>query len=267
MNHAFKLTIAGLVLAISGVASAGQDCAGPLKFPRVAAAKAIRSAKETRLHLEKGPDTVVLLARMGQNLTQYGLTYSHAAYAVKQDDGVWVVVHSVNECGTATSSVVQQSLEEFFMGDFFRQQAGVWRLDTLVQERLKESLLGGSSTNFHNPNYNMAAYPFTLGYQNSNGWVLEVLATAINPSLQTRAQAVTWLKERNYRPSVLQMNALQRMGAHAADEHITFDDQPSKERWANKVHVATVDSIIEFMRTVKELCQRPNCVEERLPNF
>lgn len=262
-----KVLIAAAMAGAAGAGWTGQGCgdaaAGP--NPEVAA-KALQSAEATVAQLNKGNDEVVLLARMGQDLSEYGLTYSHLGYAVKKPDGQWVVVHKLNECGTAKAGIFEQSMTQFFLDDLYKFQAGVWRLHPEVQARLKPQLLGKGSLAFHTPNYNMVAYPFSEQYQNSNGWVLEVLTQAIDPSIQNRSQALSWLQRQGFTPSTMKVNAFKRLGARATKANITFEDHPSKARWAGQIQVVTVDSVQKFMAQVKGLCQASGCQAETVQN-
>lgn len=261
-----RVLMGALVAAVSSTAWAGQGCdAGQGPDPEIAA-KAIKSANATVAKLDALGDEVVLLARMGQDLSEYNLTYSHLGYAVKNPEGRWVIVHKLNECGTAKAGIFEQSVEQFYLDDLYKFQAGVWRLSPDVQARLKPVLLGKGSLAFHSPDYNMVAYPFGTKFQNSNGWVLEVLAGAIDPAVQNRQQAVFWLKEKGFTPSTMKVNAFKRLGARATKANITFDDHPSDQRWSGKLQVVTVDSVANFMKDVQGLCAQAGCPETTLHN-
>lgn len=258
--------MAALSLSASA-ALAGQGCEDAAKGPSPeGAAKAIASGSALEAQLNKGDDSVALIARMGQDLSEYNLTYSHLGYAVKKDDGTWVVVHKLNECGTAKADIFEQSLTQFFMDDLVKFRAGVWRLSPEVQARLKPELLGKGSLAFHEPKYNMVAYPYSTSYQNSNGWVLEVLTKGIDPSISNRTQALALLNAAGYSPSVMKVPAFKRLGARVAKANMAFDDQPPAERWAGRIHVATVDSVAAFLPTVQGLCKSQGCPEETVLN-
>ena len=103
--------------------------------------------------------------------------------------------------------------------------------------------------NLHQPHYNMVAYPFSTQYQNSNQWVLEVLASAMNG--QTQADRHTnqqWLKQAGYRPSMLRIPTLQRLGGRMFKANVAFDDHPNGDRYAGKIEVVTVDSVADFIK-------------------
>ena len=75
-------------------------------------------AERTRIALDATQAQVVVLARAGQDLSRYGLRYSHFGLAYRSDNG-WRVVHKLNQCGTAVADVWRQGLAEFFLDDPF----------------------------------------------------------------------------------------------------------------------------------------------------
>ena len=261
------MTATVMAAVLAAPAWAGQECEAAAQGPSPeVTAKALKSAEATTNKLNALGDEVVLLARMGQDLSEYNLTYSHLGYAVKNSEGRWVVVHKLNECGTATAGIYEQSMVQFFLDDLYKFRAGIWRLTPEVQARLKPQLLGKGSLAFHSPHYNMVAYPFGAKYQNSNGWVLEVLSSAINPSLQSREQALNWLQRNGFTPSTMKISAFKRLGARATKANITFEDHPSDQRWSGQIQVVTVDSVANFMKNVEGLCPSAGCPEETVFN-
>ncbi len=72
---------------------------------------------------------VVFLARMGQDLSRYGLRYSHLGIAYRSRDAqgqpTWRVLHKLNHCGTSESAIYRQGLGEFFLDDLWRHE-GAW---------------------------------------------------------------------------------------------------------------------------------------------
>ncbi len=72
---------------------------------------------------ERSGATVVLIGRAGQDLSKYGLRYSHFGWAYKTAEGPWRVAHKLNECGTAVGHVYRQGLGEFFLDDLWRFEA------------------------------------------------------------------------------------------------------------------------------------------------
>lgn len=261
-----RIVLAAALAILAGTAAAGTPCEGRAAQPE-AARLSLEMADLTRAALDKRDDEVVLIARMGQDLSRYRLTYSHAAFAVRQHPaGAWSVVHKLNTCGTATSSLYDEGLINFFSDSPFRYQAGVWRLAPDVQARLKKALLGKKAKDYLEPNYSLVAYPFSTRYQNSNGWVLDMLAFALAPEdeANTRVTAQSWLKANGYQPTELDLGTMTRLGARISKANIAFDDHPSEQRWSGKIQTVTVDSIVTWLRTLPNGCGAMGCPETRI---
>lgn len=222
--------------------------------------KATRMAELTLDKLSTLPDKLVLLGRVGQDLSKYGLDYSHMAFAVRQPLG-WNVVHELNTCGTAESSLYEQGMVDFFSDSPFKYQAGIWRLSPMVQERLLRAINGRTAKRMHEAKYSVLAYPFSTKYQNSNTWVLEVLAFALAPEddVATRTDAQRWLKENGYIPTQLEIGAMTRLGARLTRANIAFDDHPDELRWNGKIQTVTVASVIAFLGKIPNVCDDSRC--------
>ena len=261
------LSVLALALAATaGPAHAGTPCEGKPASPEQAR-NSMQMADITRTTLERLDDEVVLIARAGQDLSKYGLTYSHMAFAVREHPaGAWSIVHKLNSCGTASSALYDEGLVNFFSDSPFRYQAGIWRLAPEAQARLKKALIGKKARDYLESNYSLVAYPFSTRYQNSNGWVLEMLAFALAPEdeANTRVTAQAWLKANGYVPTQLELGALTRLGARMTKANVAFDDHPSDLRWSGRIQTVTVDSIVTWLRTLPNGCQAMGCLETRL---
>lgn len=192
----------------------------------------------------------VLLARAGQDLSKYGLRYSHMGWAYKTPEGPWRVMHKLNECGTAIGHLYRQGLGEFFLDDLWHYEA-VWAVPTLaVQQHLLAVLQDNAKARVlqHLP-YSMVSYAWGYQYQQSNQWAIETLAAAMEPnSVHTRDQAQAWLQLKGYVPTTLKIGPLSRMGARVNSANIAFDDHPPAQRFSNKIETVTVDSILAWMQ-------------------
>lgn len=197
---------------------------------------------------------VVLIARAGQDLGQYGLRYSHLgiAYrdgAAREGRGAWRVVHKLNQCGSSTSVLYRQGLAEFFSDGLYMHEAGVVALNpgiaARIADRLKDDVLLAA---LHEPRYNMLAYPWSGPYQQSNQWAIETLAMLVDPSVVSRATARDWLRHQDYRPTTLQISSLTRLGARMGTAHISFDDHPFGRRMAGQIDTVTVDSVFAWVQ-------------------
>ena len=88
--------------------------------------RAMQLAEHALQKLDQSGAQVVLLARIGQDLSGYGLRYSHFGFAYKPAEGAaWRVVHKLNQCGTATADIYRQGLGEFFLDDMFEYEAAM----------------------------------------------------------------------------------------------------------------------------------------------
>lgn len=261
-----RAVVAAALALMAPAALAGTPCEGQIASPEQAS-QSMRMADVTRTALAGIDDEVVLIARVGQDLAKYQLTYSHAAFAVRAHPaGAWSVVHKLNSCGTATSALYDEGLINFFSDAPFRYQAGIWRLAPEAQARLKKALLGKKARDYHEPQYSLAAYPFSTRYQNSNGWVLEMLAFAVAPEdeANTRASAQAWLKSSGYRPTELALGTMTRLGARISKANIAFDDHPPDLRWKDRIQTVSVESVVTWLRTLPNGCQAMGCPELQL---
>lgn len=229
-------------------AQAGRTCeAQPLDVQTVR--QSMDLAERTARRLDASGAQVVILARAGQDLSRYGLAWSHMGFAYRERPGApWRVVHKLNQCGTASGGLYRQGLGEFFLDRMFRYEAAYVVLSPEAQERLLPVLRENSRlSRWHVEPYNMVAYPWSLRYQQSNQWVLETMAGAMEPSAVTRKQAQGWLQMRDYRPAVLRLNAMERLGARIGTVHIAFDDHPDAKRFTGRIETVTVDSAFAWL--------------------
>ena len=192
-----------------------------------------------------------MIARAGQNLSEYGLRYSHLGLAYRDGEGraaVWRVVHKLNACGSAQASMYRQGLGEFFLDDLFRYEAAVVVLNADVQARLLPALRDNARVaQLHTAAYSMVAYPWSVRYQQSNQWAIETLALAQDPAAMTRERAQAWLRLHGYKPTTLRISAFRRLGARVAATNVAFDDHPNENRFSDRIETVTVDSVFRWL--------------------
>lgn len=255
--RALCAAIAALTLACLAVpAHAGQNCEArrpTLDSIRRDLALAASVAQQLDEMTQRDTSTVLLIARAGQDLGQYGLRYSHLGIAYRDDAaangrGAWRVVHKLNECGSGRSTLHRQGLAEFFGDGLYLHEAGVVALKPAIAARIVEQLKDDTLLSvLHEPRYNMLAYPWSGPYQQSNQWAIETLAMLVEPSVSSRTTARDWLRQQDYRPTTLQIDPLKRLGARVATAHIAFDDHPFGRRMAGQIDTVTVDSVFAWM--------------------
>jgi hypothetical protein len=215
--------------------------------------KAFRLASQTRDALEASGAQVALVARVGQDLSRYNLRFSHMAFVWRDHpQGRWLTVHELNQCGTAQSSLFNEGLANFFFDDMFAWDALIVTPSPELQARIVERLQRRDRIlALHEPRYSMVAYPFSTRYQNSNQWVLEVLADALSAAPPgDRAGLQAWLRQAGYVPTSLQISALQRLGGRMFRANVAFDDHPGGERVQGKIDVVSVKSVAEFIQRI-----------------
>jgi hypothetical protein len=241
------LAVLTLALVVTPAAHAGRSCeARAPDAQRVQ--QGLDLAQRTHLALEATKAQVVVLARAGQDLSRYGLRYSHLGLAYRSAEG-WRVVHKLNQCGTATAELWRQGLAEFFLDDPHEFRAGVVVLSAAAQAALLPLLKDNQhSAMLHNPAYNMLAYPWAQTYQQSNQWAIETLALALEPQASSRERAQAWLQFKGYQPTTLRLGAMTRLGARISTANVAFDDHPSDKRYSDRIETVTVDSVFDWLQ-------------------
>lgn len=243
------LVIAGLLLVPA--AQAGRSCEIKKPTPEMFT-NGLNLAEKTWRALNASGEKVVLLGRAGQDLSQYGLSYSHVGLAYQESDGqggqTWRVLHKLNECGTSSASIYRQGLGEFFLDDPWRYEA-VWLAPTPEVQAKLLALLQSPTRSLimqHKP-YSIVSYAWGQKYQQSNQWVIETLAAAMEPSVTSRLQAQAWLQFKGYQPTVLTIRPLTRLGGRVTAANVAFDDHPSEKRYSDHIETVTVDSIFDWL--------------------
>lgn len=238
-----------VLILLAPVSFAGQACEEKPADPQKVM-QGFELAQKVRLQLDASQADLAIIARVGQDLSKYHLSYSHLGLVRKDADGRWLVMHELNQCGTANSALFNEGLANFFMDDPFRLQAMLMIPSAAIQQKILASLNSTVIKEMHEPRYNMLAFPFSTRYQNSNQWALELLAASLASDIEihTRAQAQTWLRLANYQPSTLEIPMLTRLGGRMFRANIAFDDHPMSRRMAGKIDTVTVESIDRFLQ-------------------
>jgi hypothetical protein len=245
---AAAIVLAGLFLFPLS-AHAGRSCEE--RRPDVASiVKGMQLAERTAQALDASGARVVLLARAGQDLSKYGLRYSHMGLAYKTEAGSWRVVHKLNQCSTAVAAIYRQGLGEFFLDDPCRYEAA-WAVPApAVQAQLLAVLNESPSriTRLHAAPYSIVSYAWGHKYQQSNQWAIETLAAAMEPgTIRTREQAQAWLQFKGYEPTTLKLGPLTRLGGRVGSANVAFDDHPNEKRFSDRIETVTVDSVFAWL--------------------
>ena len=256
MRKTFTAAVLGAAAALlssSGEVHAGRSCDAAKPPPAQVVEKGLNLAERTLRALDaenaKNGTNVVVLARAGQDLSKYGLRYSHLGLAYKSASGQWLVAHKLNTCGTADAALYRQGLGEFFLDDLFRYEAAWIVPSQEAQSKLHAVLLDQSRTAALNTKaYSMVSYAWGQKYQQSNQWALETIALAMEPAVRNRQQAQAWLQLRGYEPTTLKIGPLTRLGGRVTSANVAFDDHPNEKRFSDRIETATVDSMFTWLQ-------------------
>jgi hypothetical protein len=242
-----KEALVTLMLCVSALAHAGRSC--ETRAPDAhSVQRGLELAARTAQALDDSGAQVVVLARAGQDLSRYGLRWSHFGLAYR-DAGGWRVVHKLNQCVSASADIYRQGLAEFFLDDPFEYRAAYAVLALEAQERLQPLLRDNArAALLHTQAYSMVAYPWAQTYQQSNQWALETLALALEPAAASRERAQAWLQFKGYVPTTLKLGALTRLGARMTAANVAFDDHPNDKRFSDRIETVTVDSVFDWLR-------------------
>ena len=212
---------------------------------------AMELAGKAKLALENSGAEVALIGRVGQDLSKYQLRYSHVGIVWRDHpEGRWLVVHELNQCGTANSALYNEGLGNFFMDNMFAYETLIMIPNQATQEKLVAELRSPLPLMLHSDAYSMVAFPFSTRYQNSNQWVLELLAASQSGNIvvSNREQAQAFLKLAGYQPTTLNIPTFTRLGGRMFRANIAFDDHPFDRRMAGQIDTVTVDSIERFLK-------------------
>lgn len=262
------MKIKNLILALvvivnfNSIALAGKNCAeSNLLKDEIVLKASIVSQKMINAANLLSPegDKVFLIGRMGQNLDEYNLKYSHGAFLLK-NNGNWEVFHELNDCSSDKSNIFNEGILNFFLDDLYKYNSIIISFDNNTNAKLKEILFDKKSLKeAHNPHYNLLSYPFSSKYQNSNGWLLEIIARAMaknsNKEINNHEEFISFIKELNYQPAVLKVGMFKRLGGRLFKANIAFDDQPFDERMAGNIRTSTFDGLFEFLKQKKIISQ------------
>ncbi len=250
MKRLFACLMAATLLA-APAAHAGRSCEAK-KTTSQTVERGLTLAEKTLASLNASGQKVVVLARAGQDLSKYGVRYSHLGLAYQQSDGqggtTWRVLHKLNHCGTSESAIYRQGLGEFFLDDLWRFEAAWLPLTPEVQTRVLGLLQDPArAVSLHHKPYSIVSYAWGLQYQQSNQWAIETLAAAMEPGVNSRERAQAWLQFKAYEPAVLRIGPLTRLGGRLSAANVAFDDHPNDKRFSDRIETVTVDSVFDWL--------------------
>lgn len=217
--------------------------------------RVLRFAGVVKRELEASGSKVALVARAGLDLSRFGLLYSHAGIALKDNPGSpWAVRQLYYACDESRPRLFDQGVAGFALGAeapssghmslvFPSDEDGALLERAALDKPLALSLLAGQ--------YSANAYAFGTRYQNCNQWVIELLASAwgrLDGSGGAREQAQAWLRAQGYAagPVKLPSHAMMFAGQFLPLVHV--QDHPLDDIYALALQVSVPESIEAFVR-------------------
>ena len=236
------------LLASAVEIQAGQDCRGEVIAPDRQAEAAVQAlAVADRLDAMDAP--VALLARVGTDLSEHGLRYSHVGFVLRDaPDGRWTVVHLLNACGTDRSALYAEGLVDYYADARVSLDTAIlWPDDELIAG-LMRVLTNRDAAHLHDADYNVIAHPLSARFQNSTAWVMETLALAMQHDARPgRAAAQDLAEASGHRPTRLHIAYSKRIAGGLFSANAHFTDHPLSARLSGEYEVVTVDSIFAWL--------------------
>ena len=254
-----RLALAALTLSASAGAWAGIPtlCERGKQTSAADQDRVLRFAGAIKQELERSGSGVALVARAGLDLSRFGLLYSHAGVALKDDpDGSWTVRQLYYACEESRPRLFDQGIAGFALGAdapgnghvslVFPGDEDAAQLERAARDKPTAlALLAGR--------YSANAYAFGTRYQNCNQWVAELLASAWGhlddqgaaDAARERAQA--WLRAQGYTAGPVKVPSHWMMFAGQFVPLVHVGDHPLDDVYALALRVSVPASIEDFV--------------------
>jgi len=237
-----------LLLCIgASAASAGSSCEARSSTP-TELAHAAGVALRTRAALDEEGATVALLSRVGTDLSEYGLTYSHMAIAHRDHIGRWTVVHLLNHCGSDRSALYREGLLNYFADDLVRLDTRITWLQPPLADELVRALDQDAPLAVHQAHYNVIARFDSGRYQNSTSWVLDLLMAAQLQTAPDRQRAQSLARAQAFEPDTIHIAYGRRLVGGLFAANASFSDHPVAARLSGRYPVVTVKAILRHLQ-------------------
>jgi hypothetical protein len=228
--------------------------------------RVLRFAGAVKQELERSGLRVALVSRAGLDLSRFGLLYSHAGIALKDEpEGSWTVRQLYYACEESRPRLFDQGVPGFALGAEAPGNGHVSLVfpgdeDAALLERAARdkraalALLAGE--------YSANAYAFGTRYQNCNQWVAELLASAWgrldgqDGGDAPRARAQAWLRAQGYAAGPVNVPSRWMMFAGQFVPLVHVGDHPLDDVYALALRVSVPASIEEFVRRREPAARR-----------
>ena len=214
----------------------------------------LRFAAVVRQELARSEGGAVLISRSGLDLSRFAIRYSHAALALRGDNGAWSARQLYFACDEKRPRLFDQGIAGFAMGSddpslgyialvrLPADAAQALELGARDKQRALDLLAGQYSAN---------AYPWSLRYQNCNQWVIEMMASswgALPDGADLRARAQAWLRSAGYAPEPVAIASPFTMMAAWFVPLVHVSDHPASDRAARRLQVSLPAALETFTR-------------------
>lgn len=253
----WRTTLGAVALLVAaGAAQAGQACT-ETAVTADGMERAVRLATQVQSQLDASGARAAILARVGSDVSQYGLRWTHAGLVTRDaPDEPWTLLHKLNHCGKSDASLYRQGLGNFFLDNPREYRALVLIPSPRLQEALVDQARRDEGRTVDEPSYSLIAYPFGLEYQNSNGWLLEFIAEADSGGIAIgRKAAQKRLRRTGYVPDTIGVGAFQRVGASLFRANVAFLDHPLSERLSGEYSIVSVESIVRYLGELRQVAE------------
>ena len=213
---------------------------------------------------------LAIIGRVGSDLSNRGLKYSHAAFVWRDHPkGRWSVVHLLNLCGDDTGGLFEQGLLNFFLDDPFRLDIKLLVPTPELQKGIVREIGSARALRLFQPQYSILASPWASRYQNSNQWLMEVTALAqagaVHAVPPTRMAAQDWLRQKNFQGTTIFVSPLEQMFGGLFQANLRFDDHPQRARMRGAYEVVTVRAVEDYLARTGGLSLSRELISPVLP--
>jgi len=251
-----KALLAALAFCAGGSAQAGIPtfCERAKEVRAADQDRVLRFAGVVKRELERSGSRVALVSRAGTDLSRFGLLYSHAGIALKDNPASpWAVRQLYYACDESRPRLFDQGMAGFALGAetpasghmslvFMPDDDSALLEKTALDKSLALSLLAGQ--------YSANAYAFATRYQNCNQWVAELLASAwgrLDGLAAPREQAQAWLRTQGYVAGPVKVPGHAMMFAGQFVPLLHMNDHPVEDIHALALQVSVPESIEAFV--------------------
>ncbi len=216
--------------------------------------QAVDAALAAEKTLNEQAAGVALIARVGSDISEHGLKFTHGAVLRKiPGSGQWRITHMLNACRTGSSYLANHGLLEFMLDDLHSFELLILVPRPGLQKALRRGVENGRAAKLDSRRYNLISNPRgPLKYQNSNHWLLEVVSQAQaagrGRTLTKRAEIQRFFLQRGFRGSSIRISAMKRLGAQIGRPNVHFDDHPESARTAGRYEVVSVRALANYLR-------------------